>query len=159
MNVMNTIELQGNLTMDPEVKTTKTGKTLTTFSIAVNKMYTTKSGERGKKTSYFRIVAWETLGKAASFLTKGQNVMIRGSSDSSDWKDSEGNKHTTSEVTAYSISIPINYLFKDLVKDQGTAKAAETKAEESTEEVSDPWTGFGKRVDEPAPVEPGKPLL
>lgn len=174
---MNIIELQGNLTANPEVKTTKSGKTLTTFSVAVNKLYTMKNGQRGKKTSYFRVVAWETLGKAASYLVKGQNVVIRGSADPQNWQDSEGKWRQSNEVTASSISIPITYLFRELVKDQGVFQAGmnhdaakeETVATEApasmasvSKEDNDPWTGFGKREPEggsASPVEPGKPLM
>lgn len=174
---MNTIELQGNLTANPEVKTTKSGKTLTTFTVAVNKLYTMKNGQRGKKTSYFRVVAWETLGKAASYLVKGQNVVIRGSADPQNWQDSEGKWRQSNEVTASSISIPITYLFRELVKDQGVfqveMKSDGTKGEivtkgtpaamtGDTKEENDPWTGFGKREPEgssASPAEPGKPLM
>lgn len=99
--------LVGNLTSDPELKFTTNGKPQLTFSIAVNDNYTSASGEKVEKTSYFNVVAWGYLAEnSANVLEKGIGVLIIGTLDQRSWEDKEsGQKRSTVEVKAMEIGI------------------------------------------------------
>lgn len=158
---MNYIQLQGNLTADPVVKNTKNGKTFTTFNLAVNRIYTNKEGERTKKVTFFRVIAWDLLGQAAAYLIKGQNVIVQGSSDIRNWQDEKQQWHTVNEVVASSIGVSVIQLFKDLIKEKASENLTEDEnaspndrteapvTKETQENKSeDMWDHFGKREPE-----------
>ena len=74
---MNKITLIGNLTHDPEVRSTPNGITVASFTIAVDRRFKEANGE--KKTDFFRINAWKTLGDhCARYLAKGRKVAVVG---------------------------------------------------------------------------------
>lgn len=148
---MNNIELQGNLTANPIVRKTKTGKTVTTFYLAVNKTFTNKAGERSKRTNYFKIVAWELLGQAAAYLTKGQNVIVQGSAEVQNWQGADNAWHSVNEVTAGSIGVSIINLFREVIasdmsKVQPTEPAENNEPQQNTND--NPWTRFEKEETE-----------
>jgi single-strand DNA-binding protein len=99
--------LVGNLTSDPELKFTTNGKPQLTFSIAVNDNYTSATGEKVEKTSYFNIVAWGYLAEnSANVLEKGMGVVVVGTLDQRSWDDKEtGQKRSTVEVKAMEVGI------------------------------------------------------
>jgi single-strand DNA-binding protein len=99
--------LVGNLTSDPELKFTTNGKAQLTFSIAVNDNYTSATGEKVEKTSYFNIVAWGYLAEnSANVLEKGMGVVVVGTLDQRSWDDKEtGQKRSTVEVKAMEVGI------------------------------------------------------
>ena len=71
----NTITLVGNLTRDPELRFTTTGRGVASFGIAVGRRYQV-NGEWQEQTSYFNVTAWGQLGEnAAASLTKGTRVV------------------------------------------------------------------------------------
>ena len=68
---MNKAILIGNLTRDPEVRTTGSGTTVCTFTIAVNRRFQNQAGER--VSDFFNIVAWRQLGElCGKYLSKGR---------------------------------------------------------------------------------------
>lgn len=71
---MNRLVITGNLTRDPELRTTQSGKSVCTFTVAVN-----RRGQQ-KETDYFRVSAWDKLGENCNqFLAKGRKVAVVGS--------------------------------------------------------------------------------
>lgn len=98
---LNKVLLIGRLGRDPEMRYTPSGRPVTTFSIASSRTWNTSDGERRSETEWFNIVAWGSLAEICKqFLTKGQQVYIEGRLQTRRWEDSEGNKHTTTEVVA-----------------------------------------------------------
>lgn len=74
---MNKITLIGNLTKDPETRTTPNGTTVCSFTIAVNRRFSDSNGE--KVTDFFKINAWRQLGEVCSrYLAKGRKVAVIG---------------------------------------------------------------------------------
>ena len=74
---MNKIILIGNVSTDPEQRTTSTGKSVCAFNLAVNRKYSGTDGER--KTDFFRINAWGKLGdNCMKYLAKGRKVAVSG---------------------------------------------------------------------------------
>lgn len=98
---LNKVLLIGRLGRDPEMRYTPSGRPVTTFSIASSRSWNTSDGERRSETEWFNIVAWGSLAEICKqFLTKGQQVYIEGRLQTRRWEDSEGNKHSATEVVA-----------------------------------------------------------
>ncbi len=96
---INQVMLMGRLTRDPEVRTTSTGKTITSFSIAVDR------GGQDDATDFFDVTAWEKLGELVSqYLSKGRRCLVQGRLRQDSWDDKEtGKKRTKIEVVATDI--------------------------------------------------------
>ncbi len=99
--MFNLVVLTGRLTADPELKTTANGTPVTTFSIAVNRNYS--SGDE-RQTDFINIVAWR---KTAEFVTKyfqkGSLIGIEGSIQTRRYQDKNGNNRTAFEVIANNV--------------------------------------------------------
>lgn len=96
---MNKVMLIGNLTRDPELRTTSSGTSVCTFSIAVNRNFTNAAGER--EADFINITVWRGLAEnCAKYLTKGRKVAVAGSLQSRTYDDKEGNKRYALEVVA-----------------------------------------------------------
>jgi single-strand DNA-binding protein len=99
------IILVGNLGQDPEMRYTPSGVPVTTFSLAVNRVWTGQDGQRQEKTTWFRVTAWRRDAELASqFLSKGRQVLVIGEvEEARPWTDRDGNQRASLEVTARTI--------------------------------------------------------
>lgn len=94
----NKVILGGRLTVDPELKTTPSGVSVTTFSIAV-----TRGRSKGAEpvTDFFNVVAWR---QTAEFITryfrKGSSVCLMGMIQMREWTDNSGQTHHVTEIVA-----------------------------------------------------------
>ena len=97
---INQVILMGRLTRDPEVRTTSTGKTITSFSLAVDR------GGQDDQADFFDITAWEKLGELVSqYLTKGRRCLVQGRLRQDSWDDKEtGKKRSKVEVVATDVT-------------------------------------------------------
>jgi single-strand DNA-binding protein len=97
---VNQVILMGRLTRDPEQRTTGTGKTIVSFSIAVDR------GGQDDEADFFNINAWEKLGELVmQYLTKGRRVLVQGRLRQDRWDDKEtGKKQSRVEVTASDVT-------------------------------------------------------
>ena len=96
---MNKAILIGNLTKDPEVRTTPNGVTVCTFSIAVNRRGTNQAGER--VADFFNIVAWRQLGElCGKYLAKGRKVSVIGEIQTRSYDAKDGSKRYITEIVA-----------------------------------------------------------
>jgi single-strand DNA-binding protein len=96
----NSITLVGNLTRDPEIRFTATGRAVTSFGIAVGRRYQV-NGEWQEQTSYFNVTAWGQLGEnAAATFTKGTRVVVTGRLEQREYTSREGEKRTAIDVIA-----------------------------------------------------------
>ncbi len=99
---LNKVLLIGRLGRDPEMRYTPSGRPVTNFSVATSRSWTNHDGERRSETEWFNIVAWGNLAEVCKqYLHKGQQVYIEGRLQTRQWEDSEGNKHTSTEVVAH----------------------------------------------------------
>lgn len=96
------ITLIGNLGNDPEMRYTPSGVAVASFSLAVNKSWTTESGEKQDKTTWFRVTCWRKQAEVVSqYLGKGKQVMVVGEvEDARAFTDKSGNQRASLEVTA-----------------------------------------------------------
>lgn len=93
---MNKVFLIGRLTADAELRTTTSGKSVTTFSLAVNDGF----GEK-QKAYFFNVIVWGKGAEAvANYTHKGSKVAVTGKLTSRSYDDKNGNKRTAIEVVA-----------------------------------------------------------
>ncbi|MCL2675932.1 MAG: single-stranded DNA-binding protein [Firmicutes bacterium] len=96
---MNRVVLVGNLTKDPELTTTGSGVSLCRFAIAVNRNFTSASGERD--ADFFNIVAWRNLAdNCGKFLAKGKKVAVSGRIENRTVDSGDGNKRYYTDIIA-----------------------------------------------------------
>lgn len=96
---LNKVILMGNLTKDPEYKTTPSGVGVTTFSIAVGRRFAKQGDE--VTADFFNIVAWRNTAEfVANYFAKGKGIVIVGSLQNRSWTDQNGQKHYVTEVIA-----------------------------------------------------------
>lgn len=96
---MNKVILIGNLTKDPELRNTATGKQVTSCSIATNKSYTDKEGNKQKTVQFHNLVVWgKPAGIFAQYLSKGKKVAIVGELQTRNYEDQQGVKKYFTEV-------------------------------------------------------------
>lgn len=97
---INQVILMGRLTRDPEMRTTSTGKTIASFSIAVDR------GGQDDATDFFDVTAWEKLGELVNqYLSKGRRCLVQGRLRQDSWDDKEsGKKRSKVEVVATDVT-------------------------------------------------------
>lgn len=97
---INQVILMGRLTRDPEQRTTASGKTVVSFSLAVDR------GGQDDQADFFEVTAWEKLGELVmQYLSKGRRVLVQGRLRQDSWDDKEtGKKRSRVEVTATDVT-------------------------------------------------------
>lgn len=96
---MNKIILIGNLTHDPELRSTASGVTVCSFTIAVNRRFAQQGGER--VADFFRINAWRQLGETCSrYLAKGRKVAVIGELQARTYEAKDGTTRMSLDVSA-----------------------------------------------------------
>lgn len=101
MASLNRVFLIGNLTRDPELRYVPSGTAVATFTIAVNRVYVTQSGEKKEDTTFVRVVVWARRAEVCGeYLSKGSPVFVEGRLQSRNWETQDGQKRSTIEVIA-----------------------------------------------------------
>ena len=97
---MNKVYLIGNLTRDPEMRSTSAGIPVCNFSIAVNRRF--KNAQTGQQeTDFFNIVAWRQLAELCGrYLAKGRKVAVFGSIQTRSYEAQDGSKRTSFDIVA-----------------------------------------------------------
>ena len=94
---MNSICLMGRLTGDPELKTTQSGISVTSFRVAVDRAYRAKDQER--QADFIPCVAWRNTAEFISrYFRKGQRIALQGSLQSRTYTANDGSQRTAYEV-------------------------------------------------------------
>ncbi|MDR1692541.1 MAG: single-stranded DNA-binding protein [Oscillospiraceae bacterium] len=97
--MLNKVILMGRLTREPELRTTQSGVSVVSFTLAVERDFTARGEE--KATDFIDIVAWRSTADFVSkYFRKGQLVAAEGRLQTRKWEDKEGNKRTSFEVVA-----------------------------------------------------------
>lgn len=98
---MNRLVIIGNLTRDPELRTTSAGVNACTFTVAVNRR---KKAEGQQEADFFRVTAWRGLADVCQqYLTKRSKVAVTGSVAVSTYQASDGSTRASLDVTADSV--------------------------------------------------------
>lgn len=101
--MLNVAAIMGRLTADPELKTTSSGISVTSFSVAVDRSFAKAGTER--QTDFINVVAWRsTADFICKYFTKGQMIAVSGSIQTRNYEDKQGNKRTAFEIVASDVS-------------------------------------------------------
>ena len=121
--MLNRIIIMGRLVRDPELRTTQSGVSVTSFTLAVDRDFKNRdSGE--KNTDFIDVVAWrQTAEFICKYFAKGRMAVVEGRLQLRDWKDKEGNKRRSAEILVSSV-----YFGDSKPKDDGSA-GGKAKAE------------------------------
>ena len=139
--MVNKVILLGRLGKDPEVRRFENDGAVCNFSLATNRNYKNKNGERIEETEWHNIVIWSRglVGVAEKYLKKGSLLYVEGRLATRSWEDQTGNRKYTTEI------IVENFRMLDGKSDSGNGNfPPPPKAEDAPPEVKNPTT------DEPA---------
>lgn len=101
--MLNTAIIMGRLTADPELRTTQSGLSVTSFTVAVDRSYAKQGEER--QTDFINVVAWRSTADFVSrYFKKGQMIAVQGAIQTRNYEDKNGNKRTAVEIVADSVS-------------------------------------------------------
>ena len=104
MASMNRVILIGNLTRDPDLRSTDSGIPVAGFGLAVNNNYTKKDGEKVESVDFFNIVVWKKLAENCDkYLSKGRPVAIEGRLKTRSWDAEDGSKLYATDVVAENV--------------------------------------------------------
>ncbi len=130
---LNKVFIIGNLTRDPELKALPSGIKVCSFSMATNRVYKNKDGQRQDASEFHNIVAFGRVAElTAQYLKKGAQALIEGRMQTRSW-EADGQKKYRTEIVADTIQF-------------GSKPAGGSGA---------PATGGKKGAEEPAPIESG----
>ena len=103
---LNKAIIVGNVTRDPETRTTPSGQNVTTFGIATNRYWKNPQGEKQNSTEFHNIVAWGRLSEiSGQYLKKGSLVLIEGRLQTRNWEGQDGAKRNRTEIVAESMQL------------------------------------------------------
>ena len=98
---INRVVITGNLTRDPELRTTPSGTSVCSIRIASNTRRKDASGEWGEKANYFDVTVWGAQGENCHrYLAKGRPIALDGRLEWREWQDKEGNNRQSVEIVA-----------------------------------------------------------
>jgi len=98
---LNRAMIIGNLTRDPETRTTNSGQTVCTFGIATNSYWKDAAGQKQERSEFHNIVAWGKLAEICQqFLGKGRKVYVEGRLQTREWDGQDGQKRNRTEIVA-----------------------------------------------------------
>ncbi len=101
--MLNSVIIMGRLTADPELRTTSSGLSVTSFTVAVDRRFQRQGEDR--QTDFISVVAWrQTADFVTRFFHKGDMIAVQGSLQVRNYEDKNGNKRTAYDVVADNVS-------------------------------------------------------
>ena len=98
---LNRAQIIGNITRDIELRKTQAGKEVCSFSIATNRSWKNKEGEKQEEVQFHNIVAWGKLAEIiAQYMSKGQKIYIDGRLQTREYETKNGETRRTTEIVA-----------------------------------------------------------
>ena len=142
--MLNRIVLIGRVTADPELRYTGSGIPVANFRIAVDRSFTSSSGER--QTDFINIVAWRQRAEfSANYLTKGRLVAVDGRLQIREWTTQEGQRRQTAEVVADEVR------GLDRPREEGARPPAEEQSAKGEEQSAKSEGEVGEESEEATP--------
>lgn len=128
MASLNRVVLIGNLTRDPEMRSTPSGASVSNFGLAVNRRWTNRQGERVDQVDYFNIVVWAKLAELCTdYLSKGSPVAVEGRLQSRSWETDDGQKRSKVDVVAENVQFLGRTTAKEKIDDFSDSDAVPSK--------------------------------
>lgn len=98
---LNKVMLIGNVTRDPEVRTTPSGQNVATIGVATNRRWTDQSGQKKEEVEFHNVVAWRKLAEiVGQYVKKGSKIYVEGRLRTRTWDDQSGQKRYRTEIIA-----------------------------------------------------------
>ena len=121
----NTVTLVGNITDDPELRFTPSGRPVANFTVAVNRRYKNNDGQwEDKLDGFFRCNCWADMAEnVAESLTKGSRVVVVGRLQQRSWDDQEGNKRSAFEIQVDEVGPSLRWANATVVKSNRSSGA------------------------------------
>ncbi len=95
----NRVFLGGNLTRDPELRYTPSNQSVVSFGLAINRKYTTSSGEKKDEVTFVDCEAWgKTAENIGQYFTKGRPIFVEGRLKLETWQTKEGDNRSKMKV-------------------------------------------------------------
>lgn len=137
----NSITVVGNLTRDPELRYTQSGKATVTIGIAVNRRYQV-NGEWQEQTTYMNVVAWDQLAEnIAASLTKGSRIMASGRLDVREYEGRDGQKRTSVDIIADEVGPTLRWATVTIEKTPARGGGAAPSATPRSAAPDEPFYG------------------
>jgi single-strand DNA-binding protein len=125
---LNRAQLIGNLTRDPETRTTPNGQTVASFGVATTSVWKDASGQKQERVEFHNVVAWGKLAEICQqYLGKGRKVFVEGRLQTRDWQGQDGVKRNRTEIIAD------NMIMLDKAPPGGTPPAAKSMPQSAPE--------------------------
>jgi single-strand DNA-binding protein len=136
---MNRLTIIGNLTRDPEQRTTPSGATVCSFTVAVNRRGRRDAQNNQPEADFFRVTAWNQLGEnCARYLAKGRKVAVVGSVSVHTYQGNDGQTRASLEVMANDVEFLSSR--NEMDGDSGFAAPAAAAATSAVETASAGFT-------------------
>lgn len=98
---LNKVFLIGRLTADPQLRSTANGTQVASFSMATNRVWNDKNGQKQEAVEFHNVVVWGRQAELASrFLNKGSLLLVEGRLQTREWEGKDGQKRKTTEIVA-----------------------------------------------------------
>lgn len=134
--MLNRSVLIGRLTRDPELQYTPNGIAVTKFTLAVDRPFTSQSGER--EADFIPIVVWRQAAEAcANYLAKGRLVAVEGRIQVRNYENNEGKRVYITEVIADNVRF----------LEHGESRQSSNHSNNGPDDKSDPFSDDGKPID------------
>lgn len=130
------VTVVGNLTAEPEIKTTKTGSSVLKVGVAVNRRWKNKQDEWEEEVSFFDVNAWgELADNVAASLAKGSRVIVSGRLEQQSWENKEGQKQSKVVLVADDIGVSLRK-----AQVQGVMKTGQSQQQKQQATKSADWS-------------------
>ncbi len=131
---LNKAFLMGNLTRDPELRYIPDGTPVCSFGLAVNRFYTTSSGEKKEKALFIEVTVWRKMAETcAEYLKKGRLVLVEGRLEMDTWEGKDGQKRSKIKIIAQNVQFMGGPRQEE--KSGTVTPAAETSVTEEEEDI------------------------
>lgn len=105
---MNSVQILGNLARDPELRFTKTGRAVATFTVAASNTYIdSATNETKEQTAFVNCVAWGKLGEAVGNYRKGNRLFVEGRIQTRSYETQDSKKRYVTEVVAGFVGVSL----------------------------------------------------
>jgi single-strand DNA-binding protein len=146
---LNKAYIIGNLTRDPEIKALPSGIKVCSFSVATNRSFKDKEGQRKDVVDFHNIVAFAKLGElSAQYLKKGQQALVEGRIQTRSWDAPNGEKKYRTEIIAENIQFGF--------KGTGGASSGASSTSGASADTADAAAPNAAKEGDAAETQPGK---
>lgn len=105
---MNTVQILGNLARDPELRFTKTGRAVATFTVAATNTYIdSTTNETKEQTAFINCVAWGKVGEQVGNYKKGNRLFVEGRIQTRSYETQDNQKRYVTEVVAGFVGVSL----------------------------------------------------